>query len=76
MPNIEEVRQFVAGSQSIEFRMTNKQEAYVWLQKLVIHLHYKQLSKKDKGVIREYAIAENDKNIDWKICLKLSPISC
>lgn len=57
MPSVDEIRQFVAGSQSIDFKVTNKQEAYAWLQKLVVHLRYQLLIKKDKGIVREYAIA-------------------
>lgn len=57
MPSIDGIRQFVVGSQSIDFKVTNKQEAYLWLHKLVVHLRYQQLGKKDKGIVREYAIA-------------------
>lgn len=56
MPTINELRSFVVGSQSIDFKTSNKQEAYLWLQKLVVHLGYQQLGKKDKGIVRDYAI--------------------
>lgn len=57
IPTIEELRQFVSGSQSIDFNVANKQEAYTWLQELVVRLGYQYLGKKDKGIVREYAIA-------------------
>lgn len=57
LPTIEELRQFVSGTQSLGLTVAHKQEAYAWLQQLVVGLGYTQLSKKDKGVVREYAIA-------------------
>jgi len=57
MPSIDEIRQFVVGSKSIDFKVANKQEAYAWIQKLVVYLRYQQLIKKDKGIVRKYIIA-------------------
>lgn len=56
MPSIEELRQFVAGNQSVDFKSTNKLETYAWIQKLAVHTRYQRLCKKDKGMVREYAI--------------------
>ncbi|QQS69306.1 transposase family protein [Candidatus Saccharibacteria bacterium] len=57
LPTIEELRQFVSGTQSLDLTIVHKQEAYAWLQQLVVRLDYQHLGKKDKGVVREYAIA-------------------
>ena len=55
IPTIEELRQFALGSQSVEFKVTSKQEAYQWLQTVLVQVGYIQLPKPDKGTVRNYA---------------------
>jgi hypothetical protein len=54
-PSIEELKQFVSGSESVKFKVTAKTDAYQWLQSVLIALGYVQLSKADKGIDKSYA---------------------
>ncbi|QQS70094.1 hypothetical protein IPP75_03080 [Candidatus Saccharibacteria bacterium] len=49
LPTIEELRQFVSGTQSLDLTIVHKQEAYAWLQQLVVRLDYQHLGKKTKA---------------------------
>lgn len=52
-----EMRDFVRGSSSMQLSFDDKSQAYVWLQKLLKRVRYHQLSKADKGLVRAYVMA-------------------
>lgn len=57
IPTMNEMRDFVRGSSSMQLSFDDKSQAYVWLQKLLKRVRYHQLSKADKGLVRAYVMA-------------------
>ena len=57
IPTINEMRAFVAGSNSLVLSFDDKSQAYAWLQELLKSSRYNQLGKADKGFVRAYAMA-------------------
>lgn len=55
-PTIEEMRAFIDGSQSLSITINNKQEAYRWIEDILVSSGYLKRSKADKGTVREYLI--------------------
>ena len=54
LQTIERVRQFLEGSEAVEFRGVTAKEKYSWIQKLLIRFRYHRLKRDEKGVIRRY----------------------
>jgi Integrase core domain len=51
---LEQVEQFVASSQTIEFRGINTHEKYQWIEEVLRKFKYQWLKRNGKGTIRRY----------------------
>ena len=51
---LEQVEQFVASSQTIEFKGINTQEKYQWIEEVLKKFKYQWLKRSGKGTIRRY----------------------
>ena len=51
---IDEVRDFMAGSELVDFHLTERRGAYDFVARTVRRLSYAGLSKADKGVVRRF----------------------
>ena len=51
---IEQVKQFLAGSEALEFEGVSIEERYRWIEMVLIRFTYCRLNRTDKGVIRRY----------------------
>lgn len=54
LQTIEQVRQFLDGSEAVEFRGLTTREKYYWIQEVLIRFKYHLLKRDEKGVIRRY----------------------
>jgi len=54
LQTIEQVRQFMEGSEALEFRALSVGEKYKWIEKVMIRFRYHRLKRVEKGVIRRY----------------------
>jgi len=54
LQTIEQVRQFLGGSEAIEFRGLTAKEKYYWIEEVLIRFRYHRLKRVEKGVIRRY----------------------
>jgi len=54
LQTIEQVRQFLEGSEAIEFRGVTAKEKYRWIEEVLIRFRYHRLKRREKGVIRRY----------------------
>jgi len=54
LQTVEQVKQFLAGSEALDFRGVSIEERYQWIQTVLIRFKYYQLKRADKGVIRRY----------------------
>ncbi|MBT9176053.1 MAG: hypothetical protein DDT20_00355 [Firmicutes bacterium] len=54
LQTIEQVKQFVEGSESLEFRGLGTEEKYEWAETVLVRFRYLQLRRDEKGVIRRY----------------------
>jgi len=51
---VEQVRQFLEGSEAVEFRGLTAKEKYYWIEEVLIRFRYHRLKRAEKGVIRRY----------------------
>ena len=54
LQTVEQVRQFLEGSEAVEFRGLTAKEKYYWIEKVLIRFRYHRLKRAEKGVIRQY----------------------
>ena len=54
LQTIEQVRQFLEGSEAVEFRGVTAKEKYSWIEEVLIRFRYHRLKRREKGVIRRY----------------------
>jgi len=54
LQTIEQVRQFLGGSEALEFRALSVGEKYDWIEEVMIRFRYHRLKRAGKGVIRRY----------------------
>lgn len=54
LQTIEQVKQFLEGSESLEFRGLGTEEKYEWAETVLVRFRYLQLRRDEKGVIRRY----------------------
>jgi len=54
LQTIEQVRQFLEGSEAVEFRGLTAKEKYYWIEEVLIRFRYHCLKRAEKGVIRQY----------------------
>jgi len=56
LQTLEQVREFVEGSQGIEFRGLNTPEKYQWTEDVLKRFRYPKLKKEGKGLIKRYLL--------------------
>ena len=54
LQTVEQVRQFLEGSEAVEFRGLTAKEKYYWIEEVLIRFRYHRLKRAEKGVIRQY----------------------
>ena len=54
LQTVEQIRQFLEGSEAVEFRGLTAQEKYCWIEEVLIRFRYHRLKRAEKGVIRRY----------------------
>ena len=54
LQTIEQARQFLGGSEAIEFRALSVAEKYNWIEEVLVRFSYHRLKRTEKGVIRRY----------------------
>jgi transposase InsO family protein len=54
LQTIKQVKQFLTGSESLEFRGASIEERYRWLETVLVRFTYSRLNRAEKGVIRRY----------------------
>ncbi|MCJ7522268.1 MAG: integrase, partial [Dehalococcoidia bacterium] len=54
LQTIEQVKQFLAGSETLDFGGVSVEERYQWIQTVLVKFKYYQLKRAEKGVIRRY----------------------
>jgi len=54
LQTVEQVRQFLEGSEALEFRGLSAEEKYKWTETVLVRFSYLRLKKAEKGVIRQY----------------------
>jgi hypothetical protein len=51
LETLDQVRQFLEGTEAISFQIESKKARYRWLQHTLVKFRYLQQSKADKGLI-------------------------
>ena len=54
LQTLEQVKQFLEGSEALEFRGLTTEEKYSWIEEVLIRFKYHRLKRDEKGVIRRY----------------------
>jgi hypothetical protein len=54
LQTVEQVRQFLEGSEVVVFRGLTAKEKYYWIEEVLIRFKYHLLKRDEKGVIRRY----------------------
>ena len=54
LETLDQIRQFLAGTEAISFQIESKDARYRWLQHTLVKFRYRKLSKTDKGLIIRY----------------------
>jgi len=54
LQTIEQVKQFLGGSEALKFGGISIEERYQWIEALLVRFKYSQLKRVEKGVIRRY----------------------
>jgi len=54
LQTIKQVRQFLEGSEGVEFKGLTTREKYYWIQEVLIRFKYHVLKRDEKGIVRRY----------------------
>ncbi len=54
LETLDQVRQFLEGTEAIDFQIESKDARYRWIQHTLVKFHYLQITKADKGLITRY----------------------
>ena len=54
LQTIEQVKQFLEGSEALKFGGVSIEERYQWIETVLVRFKYSQLRRDEKGVIRRY----------------------
>jgi hypothetical protein len=54
LQTIEQVKQFLEGTERVEFRGLTVEEKYGWIERVLVRFRYQGLERAEKGVIRRY----------------------
>jgi transposase InsO family protein len=52
--SLEQIQAFVKASDEVEFKARNKEEMYDWVNQTLRELHFQQLKRSGKGLVRRY----------------------
>src|SRR5512140_908354 len=52
--SLEQIRAFLAGSASVQFKAQGREAVYAWVEKTLVAQQYAGLGKPDKGLVRRY----------------------
>lgn len=52
--SIEEVEKFLRGNESRRFKLSSREDKYIFVSDTLVHLQYRTLRKKDKGLIKAF----------------------
>ena len=70
---VDEVRDFMAGSEPVDFHLTERRGAYDFVTRTLRRLSYAGLTKADKGVVRRFVakvtgvVAGTEHAADWSV---------
>ena len=56
LQTLEQVKDFIEGSQEVEFRGLNAREKYTWIEEVLKRFRYPKLKKEGKGLIKSYLL--------------------
>lgn len=56
LQTLEQVKEFIEGSHSIEFRGLNTRDKYGWVEEVLKRFRYQKLKKDGKGLIKRYLL--------------------
>lgn len=54
LTTVEQVKQFLEGSEALAFRGVSIEERYRWIESVLVRFKYYRLNRAEKGVIRQY----------------------
>ena len=54
LQTIEQIKQFLEGSEALEFGGVSVGERYQWIEAVLVRFKYYQLKRAEKGVIQRY----------------------
>ena len=54
LKTIRQIKEFLEGSDGLEFKAVSVEEKKTWIEDLLIRFDYLRLRRNEKGVIREY----------------------
>ena len=54
LQTIEQIKQFLAGSEALDFGGVSVEERYQWIETVLVRFKYYRLKRAEKGVIRRY----------------------
>ena len=54
LEDLDQIKQFVTGTESVTFSPQDRQESYGWLTQMLVKLDYFRLGKRDKGIVQQY----------------------
>ena len=54
LQTIEQAKQFLKGSEAVEFKGLTVEEKYRWIEEVLIRFKYHRLKRDDKGMMRRY----------------------
>lgn len=52
--SLEEMKKFTEGNQRINFQVASREDNYIFIRKTLVSTSYKQLLKKEKGIVKKY----------------------
>ena len=56
LQTLEQVKEFIEGSQEVEFKGLNSREKYSWMEEVLKRFRYPKLKKEGKGLIKSYLL--------------------
>jgi transposase InsO family protein len=56
LQTLDQVKSFIEGSQTVEFRGLNTREKYDWIEEVLKRFRYPKLQKEGKGLIKSYLL--------------------
>ena len=54
LTTIEQIEQFLQGSEALEFKGISMEERYPWIESVLVRFAYHRLKRAERGVIRQY----------------------